>query len=68
MAGVQVDDVRASLMFVGDFNGHHHEWLGSTVAAGDAILPTYNCGRQLVLRRRVLGTSSYPTCLVADAC
>ena len=27
---VQVEDVRASFLFVGDLNGHHQEWLGST--------------------------------------
>ena len=27
---VQVEDVRASFLFVGGLNGHHQEWLGST--------------------------------------
>ena len=30
MAAVLSADVRASLLFVGDLNGHHQEWLGST--------------------------------------
>ena len=30
MTAVQAEDVRASFLFVGDFNGHHQEWLGST--------------------------------------
>ena len=30
MAAVQADDVRASFLFVGELNGHHQEWLGST--------------------------------------
>ena len=30
MAAVQAEDVRASFLFVGDFHGHHQEWLGST--------------------------------------
>ena len=30
MAAVQAEDVRASLLFVGDLYGHHQEWLGST--------------------------------------
>ena len=30
MAAVQAEDVRTSLLFVGDLNGHHQEWLGST--------------------------------------
>ena len=29
MAAVQVGDVRASFLFVGDLNGHHREWFGS---------------------------------------
>ena len=30
MAAVQAEDVRASFLFVGDLNGHHQVWLGST--------------------------------------
>ena len=30
MAAVQAEDVRASFLFVGNFNGHHQELLGST--------------------------------------
>ena len=30
MAAVQAEEARASLICVGDFNGHHQEWLGST--------------------------------------
>ena len=30
MAAVQAEDVRASFLFVGDFNGHHQESFGST--------------------------------------
>ena len=30
MAAVRAEDVRASFVFVGDLNGHHREWLGST--------------------------------------
>ena len=30
MAAVQAEDARASFLFVGDLNGHHQEWLGST--------------------------------------
>ena len=30
MAAVQAEDVRASFLFVGDLNGRHREWLGST--------------------------------------
>ena len=30
VAAVQAEDLRASFLFVGDLNGHHLEWLGST--------------------------------------
>ena len=30
MAAVQAEDVRAAFLCVGDLNGHHQEWLGST--------------------------------------
>ena len=30
LAAVQAEDVRASFLFVGDLNGHHQEWFGST--------------------------------------
>ena len=30
MAAVQTEDIRASFLFVGDLNGHHREWFGST--------------------------------------
>ena len=30
IAAVQAADARASFLFVGDLNGHHQEWLGSS--------------------------------------
>ena len=27
---MQAEDVRVSFLFVGDLNGHHQEWVGST--------------------------------------
>ena len=30
MAAVHAEDVHASFLFVGDLNGHHQEWVGST--------------------------------------
>ena len=30
MAAVKAADARASFLFVGDLNGRHQEWLGST--------------------------------------
>ena len=30
MAALQTEDICASFLFVGDLNGHHQEWLGST--------------------------------------
>ena len=65
MAAVQAADVCASFRFLGDLNGHHQEWLGSTttnrhsVAALDfatvsgcdqlVICPTYARGGTLDL-------------------
>ena len=31
MAAVQAEDIRASFLLVGDLNGYHLEWLGSTI-------------------------------------
>ena len=31
MAAMQAQDVHDSFLFVGDLNGHHREWLGSTI-------------------------------------
>ena len=53
MAAVQSGDIRASFLSVGDLNGHHQEWFGSTttnchgVAAFD--LATVSGGDQLVV-------------------
>ena len=30
VAAVQAEDLRASFLFVGDLNGHHQQWFGST--------------------------------------
>ena len=38
MAAVQAEDVCASFLFVGDLNGHHQEWLGSTTHARGGTL------------------------------
>ena len=66
MAALQAEDVRASFLFVGDLNGHHHKWLGSMttnchgVAAFDfatvfdcyqlVLCPTHACGGTLDLQ------------------
>ena len=31
MAAIQEEDIRALFLFIGDLNGHHQEWLGSTI-------------------------------------
>ena len=65
MDAVQAEDVRASFLFVGDLNGHHQEWLGSTttnhhgvavfdfarVSGCDQLVvgPTHACGGTLDL-------------------
>ena len=49
IAAEQADDIRASFLFVGDLNGHHQEWLGSTttnrygVAAFDFARVSVGC-------------------------
>ena len=54
MAAVQTEDIRASFLFVGDLNGHHQEWFGSTttnrhgVAAFD-FATVSGCDDQLVV-------------------
>ena len=37
MAAVQDEDISASFLFVGDLNGHHREWLGSTTTNRHAV-------------------------------
>ena len=37
MSAVQAEDVRASFLFVGDLNGHHLEWLGSTTTNSHGV-------------------------------
>ena len=53
LAAVKTDDVRASFLFVGDFNGHHQELLGSTTTNSDGIavfdFATVPCCYQLVV-------------------
>ena len=38
MAGVQAGDARAAFLFVGDLNGHHQEWLGSTTTNSHVVV------------------------------
>ena len=37
MAAVQAEDVRAFFLVVGDLNGHHQEWLGSTTTNSHGV-------------------------------
>ena len=37
MAAVQAEDVRGSFLFVGELNGHHQEWLGSSMTDSHGI-------------------------------
>ena len=37
MLVVLAEDVRASFYFMGDLNGHHQEWLGSTTINRDSV-------------------------------
>ena len=53
MAAMQAEDIRASFLFVGDLNGHHQDWQGSTttnrhgVAAFDFVTVS-GCDRLVV--------------------
>ena len=53
MAAVQAEDVRASFLSVGDLNGHHKGWLGSTTTNRHGIaasnFATVSCCDQLVV-------------------
>ena len=53
MAVVQAEDVRDSFLFVGDLNGHHQEWLGSTTTNRHGVVafdfPTVSGCDQLVV-------------------
>ena len=41
MAAVQAEDMRASFLFVGDLNGHHQEWVGSTTTNRQRVATFY---------------------------
>ena len=45
MATVQAEDVSASFLFVGDLNGHHQEWLGSTTTNSHGVAAFDDCVR-----------------------
>ena len=50
MAAVQAEDLRASFLFVGDLNGHHQEWLGSTTTNRHGVAAfDFACGGTLDL-------------------
>ena len=60
MAAVQAENIRTSFLIVGDLNGHHQEWLGSTttnrhqIAAFD-ITTVSGCDQLVVGLTRVRG-------------
>ena len=53
VGAVQAEDVRASFLFMGDLNGHHQEWLGSTTTNRHGVsafdFATVSCCNQLVV-------------------
>ena len=60
MAAVQAEDVRASFLFVGDLNGHHHRWLGFTTAERHGVAAfdfatVYGCDQLVVAPTHVRG-------------
>ena len=48
MPALLAEDVGASFLFVGDLNGHHQEWLGSTTTNSHGVV-TVSCYDQLVV-------------------
>ena len=48
MSAVQTEDVRASFLFVGDLNGHHQEWLGSTTMNRHGVATVSGCDQLVV--------------------
>ena len=40
---MQDEDIGASFLFVGDLNGHHQEWLGSTTTKSHGIAAFSGC-------------------------
>ena len=60
MAAVQAEDVRASFLLVGDFNGHHQEWLGSMTTNRHGVAAFHfatvsGCDQLVVGRTHALG-------------
>ena len=53
MAAVQAEDAHASFLPVGDLNGNHQEWLGSTTASRHGVtafdFATFSGCEQLVV-------------------
>ena len=37
MVAVQAEDVRVAILFLGNLNGHHQEWLGSTTTSRHGV-------------------------------
>ena len=60
MAAVQAENARASFLFVGDFNGHHQEWLGSLTTNRHGVATFYfatvsGCDQLVVATTHVRG-------------
>ena len=58
MDAVQAEDVRASFLFVGDLNGHHEEWLGSTTTNRHGVA-AFDFGTVSGYNQLVVGTARY---------
>ena len=54
MAAVKDEDVRASFVFVGDLNGHHQEWFGSTTTNRHGVA-TFEFATELGCDQLVVG-------------
>ena len=59
MAAVQAEEVLAYFLFVGDLNGHHQEWMGSTTTNRHGVASFYFAS----LRLRSVGCRPNPCSL-----
>ena len=70
MAAILAEDVRISFPFVGEFNGHHQEWLGSTTTkrhgiSGFDFATVSGCDKLVIGPTRARGGTHDP--LIIDA-
>ena len=67
MPAVQAEDVRASFLFVGDLNGHHQEWLGSTTLSASCTVQMRATNR-VSSRRIFYAATQGSSCMITFLC